>query len=443
MNIKKIILILIIAIFTQTDVFATEICWWQKYGDQTLVNNIKKLYIQNPDLKIATLKTKQMQEVIKMSIANELPQINFDASVIRDLRSSDMRFGQVVRPTYSQTRYLLPLSMSYEIDLYGKNHLQTKEYKKLFEIAEQDEKIAKIYISSNFATGYFNLIKTDKLIENQEKLIKIQEKLVDMQSKKYESGLCGKADVLSETQTLTLFKQELNSLKNTQELIKNQLIAMLGEKELTNIERATLEELNIFYTPEMLDSSAITKRPDFIKSELYVKKSGLDVRVAKRELLPSFTLYGDIGFNAYHLDRMFSNRTFLSGVGVLPSIDIFSGGRKMANLRYKKLEYKKAIEMYNKTVLISLQELNDSLYRIKTAKANYEEAISGNNLEAEKFQLTQNKLKIGASSIYSTLKEERNLYLKENETINEKINYLVMTIELYKALGGQDCTDLL
>ena len=39
------------------------------------------------------------------------------------------------------------------------------------------------------------------------------------------------------------------------------------------------------------------------------------------------------------------------------------------------------------------------------------------------------------------MKEERNLYLRENEHISEKANYLVMTIELYKALGGQDYTE--
>ena len=40
-------------------------------------DNFEKLYRQNPDLKIASIKTKEMQEVVKMSIAND----NIKASV--------------------------------------------------------------------------------------------------------------------------------------------------------------------------------------------------------------------------------------------------------------------------------------------------------------------------------------------------------------------------
>ena len=112
----------------------------------------------------------------------------------------------------------------------------------------------------------------------------------------------------------------------------------------------------------------------------------------------------------------------------------------MANLRYRKLESKKAVEEYNKTILTCLQELNNSLFRIKSVKKNYNESTRRNELEETKFALTQTKLKIGATSMLNEMKEERNLYMRENEAITQKANYLVMTIELYKALGGQDYT---
>ena len=439
----KRFILLAIFILSITPAIASDSDWWGKYGDDLLVTNVEKLYRQNPDLKIASIKTKEMQEVVKMSIANELPQINFNPSIGRELRSSDVYFGNLIIPNYSQTRYLLPLAMTYEADIWGKNHLQTKSFRKLSDITLQDEKIERIYISSSFVANYFNLIKIDSLIKNQQKLVDLQKQIAQMQETKYKKGLCNRTDVIIEEETLTTFKEELNNLKSEQEVIKNQLIAMLGEKEATNIDRNSLENIKIFDVPENINSTAITKRPDFIKSELYVKKTGLDVRVARRELLPSFTLYGNIGFNAYHLDKLFTNRSFLSGVGVLPSWDVFTGGRKMANLRYKKLECKKAIEMYNKTVLTSLQELNNSLCRIKNTKSNYKESLQRCDLETEKYILTTTKLGIGATSNLDKLKEERNLYVRQNEVISQKANYLVMTIELYKALGGEDYTSLL
>ena len=439
----KRFILLAIFILSITPAIASDSDWWSKYGDDLLVTNVEKLYRQNPDLKIASIKTKEMQEVVKMSIANELPQINFNPSIGRELRSSDVYFGNIIIPNYSQTRYLLPLAMTYEADIWGKNHLQTKSFRKLSDITLQDEKIERIYISSNFVASYFNLVKIDSLIKNQQKLADLQKQITQMQETKYQKGLCGRPEVIIEEETLTTFNEELNNLKSEQEVLKNQLIAMLGEKEVTNIDRSSLDSIKIFDVPEEINSTAITKRPDFIKSELYVKKTGLDVRVARRELLPSFTLYGNIGFNAYHLDRLFTNRSFLSGVGVLPSWDVFTGGRKMANLRYKKLECKKAMEMYNKTVLTSLQELNDSLCRVKNTKKNYNESLQRCNLETEKYTLVTTKLGIGATSNLDKYKEERSLYVRQNEVIAQKANYLVMTVELYKALGGEDFTSLL
>lgn len=439
---KKFILLAILFL-SINPVMATDSDWWAKYGDDCLVANIEKVYRQNPDLKIASIKTKEMQEVVKMSVANELPQINFNPSIGRELRASDVYFGNLLIPNYSQTRYLLPLAMTYEADIWGKNHLQTKSFRKLSDITLQDEKIERIYISSNFVASYFNLVKIDSLIKNQQKLVDLQTQIAQMQETKYQKGLCGRPEVIIEEETLTTFNEELNNLKSEQEVLKNQLIAMLGEKEVTNIDRSSLDSIKIFDVPEEINSTAITKRPDFIKSELYVKKTGLDVRVARRELLPSFTLYGNIGFNAYHLDRLFTNRSFLSGVGVLPSWDVFTGGRKMANLRYKKLECKKAMEMYNKTVLTSLQELNDSLCRVKNTKKNYNESLQRCNLETEKYTLVTTKLGIGATSNLDKFKEERSLYVRQNEVIAQKANYLVMTVELYKALGGEDFTSLL
>ena len=438
MKLKRILMIPILILFLFSPAISADNDWWIKYGDDILVSHIEKVYRQNPDLKIAAIKTKQMQEVIKMSFANELPQVNFNPSIGRELRSSDIYFGNLLIPEYSQTRYLFPLAMSYEADIWGKNHLQTKSFKRLSDITMQDEKIARILISSSFTANYFNLIKNDELIKNQMQLVNIQTKIADMQKIKFNKGLCGRADVINEEEILTNFTEQLNNLKTEQETIKNQLITMLGEKNTNDIERSNIDTLRILNLPEQITSDAITRRPDFIKSELYVKKTGIDVKVARRELLPSFTIYGNLGFNAYHLDRIFTHNTFMSAIGVLPSWDVFTGGRKMANLRYKKLECKKAMEMYDKTILTSLQELNDSLCKVKNTHKNYDECVTRCNLETEKFALAQSKQQIGAASNMDILKEERNLYIRQNEVISEKINYLVMTVELYKALGGED-----
>ena len=434
---KKLVLLLgLFVIYTSNLALASDTEWWNKYGDEVLVGNLEKVYVQNPDLKIAALKTKQMQEVVKMAFANELPQIGFDPNISWEIRSSDVHFGNVIIPDYSQGRCLLPLAMSYEIDLYGKNHLQTKSFKKMSEMTIQDEQMARIFISSSFSANYFNLLRTDRLIQNSKKLVELQQEIAKMQRIKYEKGLCGEPEVLSEEQTLTMFKEDLNNLESEQEVIKNQLITLIGEKNLKDIERNKIENIKIFDVPEYLDSSVITKRPDFIKSELYIQKTGLDARVARRELLPSFTVYGNVGFNAYSLNRLFTNRSFLSTIGILPSWDVFTGGRKMANLRVKKAEYEKMLQNYEKTNLTALQELNDALVAIKHDKTKLNETIKQNELEIKDYSLRELRFSEGVISKLELIQSKENLLSTKLLVLNNKADCFIDYIGLYKTLGA-------
>ena len=47
--------------------------WWQKFNDQKLNDYLMTIYKNNPDLKIATIKNKQSQQVMKQAFANQLP----------------------------------------------------------------------------------------------------------------------------------------------------------------------------------------------------------------------------------------------------------------------------------------------------------------------------------------------------------------------------------
>ena len=95
--------------------------FWHKFNDDILVDNLIKVYENNNDLKAAVLKVNEGNRIVKMSFANELPHVGFQGYVGRIFSSSDELFGEVKIPNYAETHYLLPLTMNYEIDIWGKN----------------------------------------------------------------------------------------------------------------------------------------------------------------------------------------------------------------------------------------------------------------------------------------------------------------------------------
>lgn len=453
-NLKLLIIILAILLIAPKTLAKTKkneapqpitymnLTWWNKYNDPILDNYMTLLYKNNQDLKIATIKAKQSQQIMKQAFANQLPQLYFNGYMQRDFTSSDQRFGDVLISDYNQAHYFLPLTMSYEVDIWGENYLKTKSLKKQIEMTKQDERASYITISSNFASNYYTLIGLDKLIKNQENLVKLEEEIVKLEEQKYKSGLCPLSEVLSEKQTLTQLSERLNSLKERQDVTLNQLIAFIGDRYLTTFDRSEYDTVQVINTPSELSTEIISERPDIKKAELYIEKTGIDVQVAKRDFLPKFRIYGQVGFNAFDWCRMFAPHTFLSNIGIAPSLDLFTGGFKKAKLKYNKLEYEKALQIYDKAIITSIQELNDALMSVKTTDANYQKSTERYELEQEKLALANHKYQIGGASKLDNLKDQQYVILSEESKVINNINRVISTINLYKAIGGQDYTTM-
>ncbi len=414
--------------------------WWNNYNDEILVNHMHTLYENNHNLRAAAYKTKQAEENIRMATSNQLPKASIDAQFMRTMRGAQTEFGNVIIPTYSQNNIYLPLNASYEIDIWGENYLARKSAKLQKEIATQEERSAYIYITSMFAANYFNLIKTDELEKITREIIDIQKHVVEMTEKKYELGLAPITELLNEKQILVKTEEDLNKIVENRKVINNQLVSILGLNTEKEIEHISVDALLYPQTPEKLSATVIQYRPDLIQSEKYAQKAGVDVRVAKREFLPKFFLFGNVGFNAYRWNSIFNNTTFLSNIGIAPSWDIFSGGAKLAKYRINKYEYKKAGEDYQQTVLNSIQEVNDALAQAKTTKANLVKSEEDFSIETQKHELATKQFNIGDSSKLDEMRSQVDLLIAKERHVSSIVNDAISTISLYNATGGIDYT---
>ncbi len=412
--------------------------WWKRFEDENLTQNLLKLYENNYDIKNLALKVKENEQLVKMQFANELPTLSLSGDLSRDLRGPMQQYGNMRIPNYSQYNYLLPLTAAYEVDIWGSNRLKTKSVKEQLEIVRQAERATYIALTSDFAADYFNLIKADKFLEVQTELIEAQADIVDKTEDMYEIGLCSINELLSEQKMLTALKEEKNNHLKNQETLLNSLRVYLADAN-DNIRRNNYEKIVLIKgIPAQYNAEIVSYRPDYMQEESNIKRIGFDVKVAKREFLPKFVIYGQIGLNAYHLDSLFNAASQFFNAGVLPSMDLFSGGRKLALLRYRKFEYEEALNSYQKTILEAIKEINTGLIEYKTAAENYEEALNRLRMQEKIYSLMLDKHKIGASSDLDVLYAKEAFLMVKKEEISDKINTIIAAIGLYKSVGGID-----
>lgn len=416
--------------------------WWRNFNDKCLVENLLTVYKNNYDLKNVALKIKANEQIVKMQFAQELPAAGFSGEISRDLRAPRQQFGNMRIPHYSQNNFYLPITAGYEIDIWGKNRLKTKSKKQQLEIIKLAQRSTYISLSSNFAADYFNLIKADTLLEIQKELVKTQKEILAMTSEEYKVGLVPITELLYQEKILNTLNAEKNNYIKTREILENNLKIYLADSS-SRVNRSNFDDISLPYgIPDKINTKIIETRPDYLQEEANLKRIGFDVRIAKKEFLPSFTIFGQVGLNAYSLSTLCNSPSQFFAAGILPSMDLFSGGRKMAMLKMQKYRYEEALNNYQKTYLTAISEINSGMMDFKTSYKNYQESQEKLSTERKIYTLAREKRDIGGSNNKNVLLAKELYLSSEKELVSEKINTIIAVLGLYKATGGKNLLKL-
>ncbi len=404
--------------------------WWDSFGDEYLSAYIRQAVEKNHGLKASTLATQEYYQAMKAQFATELPQIT----------AGFMPGYSKLPGKGSDWAFALPIFASYEVDLFLKNRNKTQATKKTYEVSLQDERSAHISVASAVGTTYLNIVRMDKAISLQEEIVALRENLYNLEKLRFEEGISSSMDVVNSEKSFINAQNALIELKKQHYKLLNQFAVLIGEspENIANIQRKTLEDLEYTKTiPTEIATEIITNRPDYKKAELSVQKAGLDVKVAKKEFLPTINLGGMALFNAKDLGSLFTTNNMLAGLGGGLISPIFTGGKRIANLKIKKAQYERILENYYQTNLTAIQEVNDSLYVLKSDDERYNQLAKQYNLEKDNYSLNEEKFNAGVISKFDLLRYQEGLLALEQQLDSYKTEKLMGFIGLYKATGSQ------
>ena len=404
--------------------------WWGQFNDDILNDYIIKAVENNKDLKMATLTIDEYYQNVVGQRANELPTIH-----------AGFMPGYGGFMEHEAGSFLLPIMASYELDLFGKNHNKTTAIRKLYEASILDEQAAYISIASSVGSVYINIVKLDAMVDLQEDIVKLRKEIFEIMSVSNLEGLVSTSDLVKANQSYIQGVADLTDLKKQRTKLLHQLAVLTGDSP-NNIEeykRIDYKELafsgNI---PEFVNSDVIMKRPDYMKAEKMLEKAGIDVRVARKEMLPTLNLGGLMLFNATNLGSLFTTSNMLWGIGGGIMQPLFMGGRIKANLKAKKIAYEKSLKNYEKVNLTSMQEVNDSLVSINMDKEKLTKQKKIQELEKEDFAISQVRFAQGVIAKLDLNQMEENLLSVNKMVYSSEFDCMIDYISFYKAIAAQN-----
>lgn len=409
--------------------------WWENFNDEHLNKYIVKAIENNQDLKIATLKVEEARQNVKIQFANELPTLTVGASPA---------ISKMPGITQTHGAFMVPVIASYEIDIFLKNHDKTKSVKKLYEASKLSEKATYISIVSAVGSTYYNIVKADKLIDLQKQILNDRKEIYNLMKQRNEEGITSTSDLVKAEKAYILAESELYDLEKIRTNLLTSLAVLIGDspENINEYERISYDAIsNPKIIPQKISSDVITQRPDYLIAEKLLEKSGIDVRVAKKEFLPTFNLGGLLGIMAMTGGGPTSSMSWkntLAGAGIMGLLPILTGGKRIASLKIYKNRYEQAIQEYQKTNINAIKEVNDTLSNLQIDNKKYESNLKALNMEEKDFKFSQDKYNQGVISHLDLIQKREMLLNTQKMTADTNINVLINQISLYKATAASN-----
>ncbi|MCQ2739025.1 MAG: TolC family protein [bacterium] len=403
--------------------------WWKGFNDSVLDEYIIKAVENNKDLKVATLNIDEYYQKIVKQRAGEMPSLSGGFAPAYAKLGKD-----------ESASFAIPLIASYELDLFGKNHNKTTAQRKMYEASILDERAAYIAIASAVGSSYVNIVRLDAMIDMQEEIVKLRKEIYEMMVISNAEGIASTSDLVKANSSYILGVTDLTELKKQRTQLLNAMAVLIGDSPNNIEEYSRTDWKTLTYSgniPQTVSSEIIMQRPDYLRAERMLEKAGIDVKVARKECLPSLTLGGAYFFNSPEFGSLLTTSNAIWGLGGGILGTIFAGGSIKANLKIKKIAYEKSLKNYEKTNLTSIQEVNDSLVSVNMDREKLSKQKEIQKLEQKDFKLNSLKYDEGVISKLDLNQRKENLLNVDKMVYSSQFDCLIDYIGFYKAVGAK------
>lgn len=420
--------------------------WWQAFHDTELNQLIQRVLEKNNDLAVAALKVKQARLSAGLTATNLTPDVSTSLAVVKQKSwqqtNPEEQGNGAVQPAsgnYSQenqnTKYSSSLTLSYELDLWGK--LADARAAANFEAdaTEQDRQASALSLIGTTATLYWKQGYLNQLITiNQQSLAYTQHSLTIAQAH-YQAGANGQLDVLQAEQSASSQQATLEDLYRQRDENQNALAILLDQPpSKLSIEQTSLPKQALPAIPIYLPADVLAQRPDVKAAELRVRSNYATNENTRKSYYPTFSLTSALSTSSDDLRSVLRNPTGSLGAGL--TLPFLEWQTVRLNIAKQQIIYEQAVRNFRQTFYTALSEVENQL----SARQHYVAAgtqLQRSLLLARKTEsITAARYQTGDIEMQSWLDQQEKRRSAEKLLLENRYQQLTTQMALYQALGG-------
>lgn len=337
----------------------------------------------------------------------------------------------------SQTseNYSGSISMSYEIDLWGKLARTRERAKWNIEASIEDLNNTRLLVIESISKSYWSIAKlNEQIIFNQQRL-EIAESTYKIVKAKYESGAGSKSDVLLAEKSLFLSKLQLRNVISQRWIERNTMATVYNRDGFKFAEERTgLGDFQRITLPLYQPVEIVSFRPDVKAAEINIRSALSGYDVAKTNFFPSISLGATLSAGSSVYSRWFSEQTLLQSISAV--IPILQWRKLNYQLMKEKITVELAVDDFRKTVLKAIAEVETALETRNKSEYALDVQRKALSLSQEIMRMNTVKYKSGFINFQTLLDSQDDVLNQRISYLDCQYDYLLSTMKFFLSIGG-------
>jgi NodT family efflux transporter outer membrane factor (OMF) lipoprotein len=413
--------------------------WWQLFGDAQLDALQEQAMAASPTLAAAAARLAQARAAVDVQSAGLFPQLSASGRASRLDISANRPLTNYASNNFStiQNDFALSLSVAYEADLWGRVRSAVEAARATAEQSNADFQNARLVLSTDLASAYFNLRELDIELDVLAQSIALQRRALELATARHDLGATSGLDVAQQQALLDNTLTQVDVLRRQRSQFENAIAALTGRAAPAFALAPEVGPRSTPLVPVGIPSEVLQRRPDVASAERAMAAANAQIGVARAAYYPSITLNPTVGVDSRNLSSLFDASSLLWSLGVSIAQPLIDAGRTDANVAIAQAGYQLAVANYRRVVLTAMQEVQDGINGSAALDRALAQARLAEQSAQRVLQLANDRYQGGAASYLEVITAQQSLLNAQRQAAQLLGQRLLVSVFLVKALGGE------
>jgi NodT family efflux transporter outer membrane factor (OMF) lipoprotein len=419
--------------------------WWRAFNDPVLDRLIERAYRENLSLRSAGVRVVQARAQLGIAIGEIFPQTQQGIGSVQYIRTSDRAStAAAFNGSFDYWQSQVGLQASWELDFWGKirRTIQSADASLLSTLADYDNTL--VTLTADVASSYITIRIAEERIRIARENVGTQEESLKIAAARFKYGTVTQLDVEQARTSLLNTLATIPPLETQLRQARDALSVLLGMPPSDLSDFLGGSSGIPVSTPQVIvgiPTDLLRRRPDIRSAELQAAAQSAQIGVAKADLLPAFSLTGNLvllstNLGSFKLSDMFRWGSRSVQAGPTVQWNIFNYGQITNNVRLQDAKLQELLLTYQNAVLSAQQDVEDNLAAFLRAQDRADLLAQSVTSAQTAVTLAIRQYREGVTDFTTVLTAQQALLNQQDSLASTLGTISTSLVGVYRALGG-------